>query len=225
MSVRHEQMIADNVPQADQLKRLAAVGVGSAAARQKLKTLSRSSRAHYFVDEVDFLAEASRQDTEPQEIRHRMAGRVGVRAASDGVSKLWSLKYYDTYWVHTRLNGWRAARTLYRFEWDRSRTLLAERTLRIVDGSQRDEASLADCADSFRFRDDEAAMWHVQQEIELVSADDCEELIHDAKAYFSIVEQGGADLVVHIFVRIFWRCIESMFGLRLALGCGGVSSV
>ncbi len=187
MTHDYERRIHEDAPEPSQLKRLAAVGAASAATRQQLKRLPRrESRAHYFIDEIDFVGADELGQGEPQEIRHRMAGRVGVRLASDGASKVWSLKYFDTYWVNQD-SGWQGERTLYRFEWDRRGTLLAERTLTVV-GVERPETTLQDYVEHFQVADDEAAIWHVRQEMAQVTAGDCEGLVHDARAYFSLAE-------------------------------------
>lgn len=187
--LNHEQIIHEDAPEPAQIKRLASVGIASAAARRRLKTLQRSKRAHYFVEEVDFLAESTEGSDFPNEIRHRMAGRVGLKLV-DGYSKVWSLNYFDTYWFNSENAGWQAARALYRFKWDRSRTLLAERSLRMVgDTVDNDIGSLADQIDSFRVLDDDAALLLARDDFRRVTADECEVLIKESQDYFSVIEE------------------------------------
>lgn len=184
----YERIVHEDAPEPAQIKRLAAVGASSAASRQRLKSLDRSKRAHYFVEEIDFLAEPEGVSEDyPQEIRHRMAGRVGLSLV-DGHSKLWSLNYFDTMWVNSERAGWQAARALYRFKWDRQQTILAQRSMRFIGGTGGVDLELADEIDQFRILDDEAAFWSAQEDFSRVTAEECEILIKDSQEYFAAIE-------------------------------------
>lgn len=185
----HEAIIHENAPEPAQIKRLASIGVSSAASRRRLKSLPSSRRAHYFIEEIDFLNEMVGEGSEdfPQEARHRMAGRVGLSMV-DGYSKVWSLNYFDTYWVNSENGGWQASRALYRFKWDRSRTLLAQRSIRFIGNQGSVHRDISDEIDRFRILDDEAAIWSAREDFSRVTADDCEALIADSQEYFSLVE-------------------------------------
>lgn len=186
----YERLIHPDAPEPAQIKRLASIGVSSAAARNRLKQLSRSNRAHYFVEEMDFLGvpvDGELQDF-PVEVRHRMAGRVGLNLVN-GYDKVWSLNYFDTYWVNTEDAGWIASRALYRFKWNRHKTLLAERSLRMVAESiSNDLPDLYDQLDRFSLADDSVAFLSAKDDFKRITADECEGLIKDSQEYFDQLE-------------------------------------
>lgn len=188
MSLEHERIISPDAPTPTQLHKLAAIGISSAASRERLKHLKRSGRAHYFIDEIDLAGDFSPAEDEIVQIRHRMAGRVGVRPPAPGSPKSWSLKYFDTFWAESKPGVWLGGRTLYRFEWNRMRTTLAERTLRVV-GIDRPDESLDAYLDRFSVRDDDITMLSVKQDVENVTSEDCEDLMRDASDYFGVIDR------------------------------------
>lgn len=188
MSLEHERIINSDAPTPTQLHKLAAIGISSAASRERLKHLKRSGRAHYFIDEIDLAGDFSLADDEIVQIRHRMAVRVGVRPPEPGLQKSWSLKYFDTFWAESRPGVWLGGRTMYRFEWNRNRATLAERTLRVV-GIDRPDETLDSYLDRFSVRDDDAAILSVRQDVENVTGEDCEDLMRDASDYFGVIDR------------------------------------
>lgn len=185
-----ERLIHDNPPTAEQLHSLASIGIRSAVSRERFKSLKQTRGAHYFVDELDFLADISVQEDTPTQIRHRMAVRVGARPPQDGLAKVWSLKFFDTYFVQSQStpDAWVGERSTYRFEWTRGRVLMADRALKIVGLPELYEESLENDLEHFRLRDDAAAILQASNELRTVSADDCEELKLDMMEYFSVLE-------------------------------------
>jgi len=190
MSLDAERLIHENPPAIDQLQTLASVGVRSAVSRERFKTLSRTRGVHYFIDELDLLSDTQVEEDTPMQIRHRMAVRVAARPPQDGLPKTWSLKYFDTYFVESPSTpgSWVGERSTYRFEWTRSRILMADRTLRLVGFPSPREESLENDLEYFKVRDDDAAIIGVSDQMRMVSGDDCEELIKDMSNYFSVVE-------------------------------------
>jgi hypothetical protein len=199
MSVAAERYIHFNAPDPAQLRQLAAVGIASAVSRQGLKSPSRFPGSHYFVDSidaVDAVAEASMVNGGPAEVYHRVAGRAGrvMQGERDVKIRRWSLKFYDVFAMRTtRPNklteaGWLNAQTLYSFEWNECKTLLAKRRLRLVDGSGSGDRELGDIIDGFSIPDDIAALWHAGDEMSRVTAPECDALIHDMRNYFALVE-------------------------------------
>ena len=190
MSLEAERLVHDNPPSAEQLHTLASVGVRSAVSRERFKTLKRTRGVHYFIDELDLLADAQVEEDTPQQIRHRMAVRVAARPPQDGTEKVWSLKYFDTYSVESQKEPgtWVGERSTYRFEWTRSRVLMAERALRLVGFPTVREDNLESDLEHFRVFDDDAAILSVSDELRMVSSDDCDELIRDMSEYFSVIE-------------------------------------
>ncbi len=187
MPIESERLIHDNAPTTEQLRRLASVGVKSAVTRERFKTLRRSKGVHYFVDELDLLIDATQRD-EPAQVRHRMAVRIGVRPPSQDTPKVWSLKYFDTYSVEPEPGVWRAERSTYRFEWTRNQILMADRALRLVGFNTPHDEDLDYYLDHFSIDDDSAAILEVEDDIRMVTADDCEELIKDTSEYFRVVD-------------------------------------
>jgi len=184
-----EVVLSDLPPTPDQLHRLASIGVSSAAERQKLRSMAKYKRAHFFVDEVDMPLDHEDQ-VEVGFVRHRMAGRVGIRAATHQSPKIWSLKFFDTYFVEQEPGKWVGERTLYSFEWNRLRVEMARRSIKLIsDYEESVEHGIDDLIDNFSVPEDMASMWHVRSQMEQVTADDCEELIEEAARYYSQLRQ------------------------------------
>jgi len=186
----HETILAPNAPTPEQLHHLTSIGFGSASSRNRIKELKRSPRSHYFIEELDLLPLYD-EDVEIRTMRHRMAGRVGVRMArmQNGPEvKHWSLKFFDTTWVEQEPTVWLAQRSLYKFEWNRSSVVMSERTTRVIGDGAQQPTDMYDAIDGFNIRDDELALWHAQSEFEAVTGDDVELLAAEAKRYFGMVD-------------------------------------
>ena len=128
-----------------------------------------------------------RSSDEPSQVRHRVAMRVGAYPATAESEKKWSLRYINTYSVEANPGVWLAERSTHSFEWTRSRILLASRSLRLVGFDVAAIESLEDVLDTFRLDDDSAAMLHASNQMQTVTSEDCDELIHDASEYFGII--------------------------------------
>jgi hypothetical protein len=189
MSVATERCIHFDAPNPVQLRQLAAVGIASAASRQGLKSPSQFPGSHYFIDSIDALTETRTVDNGPVEVYHRVAGRAGrvMQGERDVKIRQWSLKFYDVLAMRSK-GMWLNAQTLYRFEWDDQRTLLAERRLRLVGDSISGDRELGDIVDRFSVPDYMAALWHAGDEMLRVTAPECDALIRDMRDYFAIVE-------------------------------------
>ncbi len=191
MSVETERYIHSDAPDPAQLRQLAAVGISSVVARQKLKSPARFPNSHYFIDTVDAIAEEPMNFGDGQmEIYHRVAGRMGRDIHSDAGVKLrkWSLKMYDVYAMRGK-KDWVNMQALYKFGWDDQKTLVAERMLRIIDANGVQVHDTADAIDNFFVPDNMAALWHAETEMSLVTAPECDELIEGMQRYFSMVEE------------------------------------
>jgi hypothetical protein len=185
-----ERLIHDNPPTPEQLHALAAVGVKSAVSRERFKTLKKNQGVHYFIDELDHMIATEAEEELPMQIRHRMAVRIAARPPQERSDKIWSLKYFDTYFVESRdePGNWVGERSTYRFEWTRARILMADRTLRLVGFPAPYEENLENDLEHFKVSDDDAAILQVSEEMRMVSSDDCDVLIKDMSDYFSVVE-------------------------------------
>jgi len=189
MSIEAERLVHADAPTQEQLQRLASIGIRSAVDRGRFKSIQRKRQAHYFIDELDLLADGVVEEDTPTQIRHRMAVRIGVRPPQENLPKTWSLKYFDTYFVEAQPGEWKGERSVYQFEWTRSRILMANRTLRLVGfEAPYDQDDLEAQLDHFKIRDDDAAILRVSEELRTVTEDDCEELIKDMTDYFTVVD-------------------------------------
>lgn len=183
----HETLLPDTAPTPEQLFRLASIGVSTAMKSRRLRHMQHTPKAHFFFDEIHLLNDI-RHDGDPREIRHRIAGRIGRRACNEVPLREWSLKFYDTYWVEQGNGGWAAERTRYRFEWDQQRATLAEREIRVIGSEESGrDVTIEGALENFSMAENEADLWHVRSEVESVTADDCEQIIRDAAAYYDFV--------------------------------------
>ena len=186
--IAYEQIAPIHAPTPQQLFKLGAVGMNAAARQNKIRHLKSVERAHFFIEEMSHLNDSLHQQEEAGFIRHRMAGRIG-RKVLEGAVPIWSLKFFDAYWVEHEKGQWRAERTRYRFEWDRNKTLLAERHIKFLEPGTDELVDLSDLIDRFSVADDEAVIWHTREQLEAVTREDCDLLIADAKSYYDTVLQ------------------------------------
>lgn len=186
MYTEPERLVADTPPTQDQLHQLASIGMRSAISRERVRQHQSYEHAHFFNDHYDAHVNVSDLQLLPSKLRHEMAIRVGARPATEGRSKLWSLKLIERFRVRDEEGVWRAEHSTYRFQWTRSQVLMADRTLKLVgfDDIDRDVA-LDWNPDTFSVADDLAEFMRISQEFGLISEGDCEELIKDTSDYFA----------------------------------------
>lgn len=192
MSFEIERRVSENPPSPAQLKELATLGMRSAVARERFRTLSRIKNAHYYIEEVDREDFMLDDGYLPVSIRHRMALRVGSRPSTHGLPRTQSLKIIDTYFAQDNVGTWRGERSTYRFEWSRARTLMADRTLRLVGfGEEYPGADnpLEYRLDHFRINDDAIPMLAVTDDLSMVTSDDFEELQKDMREYINALPE------------------------------------
>lgn len=197
MSIDFEHRIAETPPRIRQLRQLASIGIKSAIERDRFRTLSRNSSTHYFVDEFTKMIGGEDDEIEndvflPFEVRHRMAIRVGVRPPDGYVPKTWSLKFFETYFTrpYTPDRQWHAARSTYRFEWVRDRITMADRSLQLVGfDDMPGEGELDYSLEHFNVPSDIIGLLAVEDELRMVTEEDCDELIEDAREYFTTIEE------------------------------------
>jgi hypothetical protein len=197
MSIEAERIVHENPPTPEQLHTLASIGVKSAVSREKLRTLRNTKGVHYFVDELDHIVSTSESEELPMQIRHRMAVRIAARPPENRTDKIWSLKYYDTYFVESRNSpgNWLGERSTYRFEWTRSKVIMADRTLKLLGFSLVDDDSIERDLDNFSIPDDYAAILNANNEMKMVSSEDCDDIIKDMSKYFTSVESENNYLI------------------------------
>lgn len=189
----HERAVGESMPTHEQLRKLAAIGMSSAVQRDKLRHLKPrpaagriSEPSHYVLDELELVGSSIFQPEEPTQVRHLMAMRVGTRREDDA-PKVWSLKFFDAYWAEYAPGQWLGERTLYRFEWNRSAVLMADRTFRLV-GIERPENELEYYLDHLTITDDMPDILHAEQQMSHITSEDCEHVLDSAQGYFSAVE-------------------------------------
>ena len=192
MSFEIERRVSENPPSPAQLKELATLGMRSAVARERFRTLSRIKNAHYYIEEVDREDFMLDDGYLPVSIRHRMALRVGSRPSTHGLPRTQSLKIIDTYFAQDNVGTWRGERSTYRFEWSRARTLMADRTLRLVGFGEEYpgvDNPLEYRLDHFRINDDAIPMLAVTDDLSMVTSDDFEELQKDMREYINALPE------------------------------------
>lgn len=182
MSIETERLVSDTPPTAEQLHRLASIGVASAVAREKLK---RVNRAYTLADEICTTPDDSVFDTAPSTVLQRMAMRIAAKPATPESEKVWSFLYDTAYSVKPNGGQWLEERSLYLFRWTRSRTLVADRALTLFGFETPKIETVSDAIDTFRIDDDSVAILHASNQLQIVTDEDCEELIQDASEYFS----------------------------------------
>jgi hypothetical protein len=193
MMSNYEHYIGEDTPTHSQLRRLASIGVRLAVHRDKLRLFSRRTpegmnvKAHYVVDELDIFDNHALEEGDLNRISHRMAIRIGSRRGDDGL-KVMSLKFFDTYAIEDHESGVRLGeRTRYRFEWNRARILMADRTFRLI-GVYHPEDELEYYLDRLNFPDDTADILYAEQQLGTVTEGDCEQIIEAAHDYFGKVD-------------------------------------
>ena len=184
MSIDIERRISDTPPTPEQLHKLAAIGVSSAVAREKLRMHPSQLNARFVSDELDLDTDTACDNEDlPSRARHRLTMRFGARLSEEG-ERIRSLKYASTYSVEFAPEFWVAERATHRFEWTRQKVLLAERAIIITGLGEPQVETLADVFDNFKLRDDSVDILHASDQFQEITADDCEELIADMDEYF-----------------------------------------
>jgi hypothetical protein len=189
MSFETERLIHENAPMPDQLQALASVGMRSAVSRGRLKTANLKSRTrplHYFIDEYNAYVD-SPTDAAFLQVRHRMTASVGAKQG-DGEERRRTLALFDVYFIEPETGGETAVRSVYKFEWTRRRTLLAQRTLSVLSEHSSNGIALDDYLDRFSIADDAASMLGVSEEMRTVTAEDCDDLTETMAEYMGVIE-------------------------------------
>ena len=188
MFTERERMTYGDEPTPDQLRELLFFVTQSVASRKHLKTVSIDKKhpAHYFVDQVESVVFG---DSGLQEIRHRLAGRIGAKRLGDEALKRYSLKYFDTIWIYGDSSGGQASRTTYRFEWDIQDVHLADRVTRYISPNGGRDISLGEELQNLSLRDDEADWLNAQNEYSRVTQQEIEGIKNNIQEYFWKIEQ------------------------------------
>ncbi len=181
----HELVVSDNPPSANQLLRLASRAMASANKTNTLRTGTLNPHAHMGVQYIQYLNEAAElvENGYPTRMERRLAMRIGKQVLQDNPLQEWSLRVFDTHWFEQPNGSWTGMRDVYRFGWNRLTTTLAERTTKIVPA--KSETPLDTQLDRLKIPDDMAEMFHVEQEMAQVTADDCELLIEDTALFYA----------------------------------------
>jgi len=184
MSIDIERRVSETPPTPEQLHKLAAIGVNSAVAREKLRMHPTQHNARFVSDELDFDTDtADDGDSLPSRARHRLTMRFGARLSDEG-ERIRSLKYASTYAVEFAPEYWVAERATHRFEWTRQKVLLAERAIIMTGLGEPARDTVADALEVFELKDDTVELLHASDQFQEITADDCDELIADMAEYF-----------------------------------------
>lgn len=181
-------------PTPKQLFNLASIGLSAAAADNLIKRLPRSRREHFWINDLQ-KNNPDRLDGAESYVRHRMAGRIGkefVVALESGqieyeaLKRSWKLTLFDVYWVAKEGEKEEGSRVIYQFAWDRNETITSRRFITLKsDNIYNSELDLGDEILNFHLPEDFIPILHAQNEIERVTASDCNELIEDLTEYYS----------------------------------------
>lgn len=191
MTQETERLIHDNAPTPAQLRRLARIGFGHAVSRNKLRSAKSLEIKHYFAD--DLYGDFDDSDEGLISVNRRIAMRFGFVASADGEASTAHLQYFDTQRVYS-LSGESQPPTqsVYKFEWSRGKVLLAQRTLRVLDGTLPEERTLDSYLDTVSIPDDIASIIEADDALRAVCERDCEEIIREATHYFSRIKDREA---------------------------------
>ncbi|MFI5212394.1 MAG: hypothetical protein ACHQTE_00340 [Candidatus Saccharimonadales bacterium] len=181
-----QEYMPDILPTPRQLQRLAAVGFRSTHQRNAVKRRTKVDE-YYALDTLDSVLISD--DDQIGSLRHTMGMKIGKWLRQDEPD-VWRLKYYDTYRISQKDSQDRLASTIYSFEWNKKRALLAKRVVKLA-ASQYDttDRSLDELLQHFYIRDDEASILGAKLDFEQVTAVDCDQLIEQTANYYDLLDE------------------------------------
>ncbi|MDN5275946.1 MAG: hypothetical protein JWN33_595 [Candidatus Saccharibacteria bacterium] len=176
-----ERIITDNPPSPEQLHKLMTMSTSAAAERKKLRQSQWSSRSRGFVEDVDLTDDLPRDDG-VFDARHVMSAIVkATRYVDSGQQSQWNMTVFDTFFVDKR-----GVRSIYKFEWNRLRTLNSQRYVKTLGfGALKSRDTLADEIDNFSISDLELSLWFAEAQMAAVTMEECENLIADMTDHFN----------------------------------------
>lgn len=192
MTLETERLIHENAPTAAQLRRLARIGLGHAASRNKLRSVQDSELKplfRYFTD--DLYGEFDESEEGITMINHRIAMRFGLASLGEGDATVAHLHYFDTKRAYP-VFGERLPplQTVYKFEWSRGKVLLAEKSMRLLGYRIPEPRSLESYLDSMVIPESIAPIEDIEalDSLSHVTEQHCDEIIGEASAYFSRIK-------------------------------------
>lgn len=192
MTFETERLIHDDAPTPAQLRRLARIGLGHAASRNKLRsgrTLELKQQYHYFAD--DLYGDFDEGEEGLAMVNRRIAMRFGLVASNEDDSAIAHLHYFDTQRVYPVL-GERLSplQTIYKFEWSRGRVLLAEKSMRLLGYQMPEPRPLESYLDSMVIPENIASIEDIESldALSRVTEQQCDTIIGEASTYFSRIK-------------------------------------
>lgn len=187
MSIETEQRIHDTPPTVTQLRALARIGIGAAVKsggirRSELKKGITLKRYYYENAESVYLNESA----VPFIHNHRVGVNFGI-IHDEQRGAIVHLNYHDTH----RISGIAEAafRTTTRFQWRGDEVIAARRSFHGLDAVQIPMRNIEDYLDGIQLPADIDAILHAENEMSLVSQDDCAILIDEMSDYFEATRE------------------------------------
>lgn len=188
-------MCAENSPTPYQLATLASVAMSAGNVLNKVRKSNRTSRLHYFVDELDYLSDL---DDEILSQRRRVAVRIGKKTreivASDGIYRrevgvpVWEMDVFDTHRYEQAEGNWQGARSLYHFAWDSQNVTRAEKLTKVVMPPQNTEFGIIDDLAAIKNYEILPEIIDAEDQYNVVTGGDLDMLIDDMDEYFTALK-------------------------------------
>lgn len=195
--MNHSEHIMYQSPEPRQLHKQSSRIMGEAAERGKLKRMSLSGKACFFIDETELLQD-NRDDA--YSLRHRLAARVAKQTVevpvrtpfrknyNVGIPE-WHMQLFETQWFEHDMGAWVGARSLYRFAWNTRAVTCAERATIVVPSEQGELGDAIDRLSAINQQVDTEGFVefvHAQNEYEHMTRADVGQLEEAVNDYFSV---------------------------------------
>lgn len=185
MSIETEQRIHDTPPTVMQLRTLARIGIGAAVKSGGIRRSERKEGValrRYYCENAESMY--LNEGAVPFIHNHRVGVNFGI-IHDEQRGAIVHLNYHDTH----RISGIAEAafRTTTRFQWHGDEVIAARRSFHGLDAAQIPMRNIEDYLDGIQLPTDIDAILHAENEMSLVSQDDCTILIDEMTDYFDTV--------------------------------------
>lgn len=166
-----ERLVSEDPPVPAQLFGLAAQGI-MVAQRHDMLRLRPKGRKMVLPMQVTIPLDAGL----PEGRRFEESWACMVRRAD---FRIWSMRLISRYHIVQENTGIGTEVQEFKFEWDKEKTTLASRQIRVAPVPERD---LGDYIDAFSMRPDIADEWYWREQMELLTKGDVDDLIGELEA-------------------------------------------
>lgn len=163
-----ERLVSEDPPVPTQLFSLAAQGI-MVARRHDMLRVRPKGRKMVLPTQVTIPLDAGL----PEGRRFEESWACMVRRAD---FRTWSMRLISRYHIVQESTGIGTEVQEFKFEWDKERTSLASRQIRVAPAPERD---LGDYVDAFSVGQDMADEWYWREQMELLTKGDVDDLISD----------------------------------------------